>query len=89
MPYTDSVVSSSSGCIAGQNATFGLSSVEDYDLWKAAFDDLRSVLQTAGCKGEFVFRNADDPNQITVMSEIDSLEKARAFVAAHALHTAM
>ena len=67
----------------------GQISVEDYDLWMAAFDELRSELKAAGSEGEFVFRNANDPNQITVMSEIDSLEKARAFVAADALHTAM
>lgn len=67
----------------------GQISVDDFDLWKAAFDDLRSTLKTAGSKGEFVFRNADNPNQITVMSEIDSLEKARAFVAADALPKAV
>ena len=64
-------------------------SVEDFDLWKRAFDQLRPELKTAGSKGEFVFRNVDHPNQITVLSEVANQKKARAFVSADDTRTAM
>ena len=67
----------------------GQISAEDFELWKAAFDQLRPELKAAGSKEEFLFRNADDPNQTTVMSEIENLEKARAFLAADTLPNAM
>ena len=63
--------------------------VNDFKLWKKTFDELRLELNTAGSNGEFIFRNTADPNRITVLSEIDDLEKARAFVIADALPNAM
>lgn len=53
-------------------------SVEDYDKWKTVFDE-EEARQAAGSKGGIVFRNADDPNQITVLIEWDNLDSARAF----------
>ncbi len=53
-------------------------SVEDYDKWKLVFDE-QEIRQAGGSKGGFVFRNADDPNQITVLLEWDNMENARAF----------
>jgi heme-degrading monooxygenase HmoA len=64
-------------------------SVEDYDKWKAVFDEQGATRQAAGSKGGFVLRNADDPNQITVLLEVDNLDDARAFAGSDDLHEAM
>jgi hypothetical protein len=54
-------------------------SVEDYNKWKPVFDEMGAIRQAAGCKGGFVFRNADDPNQISAWSAWDNLNNARAY----------
>jgi heme-degrading monooxygenase HmoA len=63
-------------------------SVEDYAKWKLVFDDQESR-QAAGSKGGFVFRNADDPNKITVLLEWDNLDNARAFAGSDDLRESM
>ena len=62
--------------------------VEDYDKWKLMFDE-HGTRQAAGSKGGFVFRNADDPNQITVLMEWDNLDNARAFAGSDDLRESM
>jgi heme-degrading monooxygenase HmoA len=64
-------------------------SVEDQKKWKAVFDEHETVRKAAGSKGGLVFRNADDPNHITVLLEMDSLEHARAFAGSSELREAM
>jgi heme-degrading monooxygenase HmoA len=68
---------------------FKNSEIEDYDKWKAVFDEQGATRQAAGSKGGFVLRNADDPNQITVLLEWDNLENARAFAGSDDLREAM
>ena len=63
-------------------------SVEDYAKWKPVFDE-QEDRQAAGSKGGFIFRNADDPNQITVLLEWDTLDNARAFAGSDELKEAM
>ena len=62
--------------------------VEDYDKWKLLFDE-HEDRQAAGSKGGVVFRNADNPNQVTVLLEWDNLENARAFTGSEDLREAM
>ena len=38
------------------------SKVQDFAKWKAAYDDHRTVRETAGLTERYVLRNADDPN---------------------------
>ena len=64
-------------------------SVEDKNKWKAVFDEHKAVREAAGSKGGLVFRNADDPNHITVLLEVDSMEHARAFAGSSELREAM
>ena len=64
-------------------------SVEDYDKWKSVFDEGGATRQAAGSKGGFVLRNADDPNQITILLEWDNLDNARAFAGSDDLREAM
>ena len=64
-------------------------SVENYDKWKLIFDEHGATRQAAGSKGGVVLRNADDPNQITILLEWDNLENARAFAGSDELREAM
>jgi len=53
--------------------------VEDYNKWKAAFDDHASYRSENGSKGGKVFRNANDPNELFVLLEWDSIQNAQKF----------
>jgi heme-degrading monooxygenase HmoA len=64
-------------------------SVEDYARWKAGFDGHGATRQASGSNGALVLRNAEDPNQVTVLMEWDSLENARAFAGSDELREAM
>ena len=63
--------------------------VQDYAAWKALFDEHASTRQAAGSKGGYVFRNADDPNELVVVLEWDDLAKARQFIGSDDLRQAM
>jgi heme-degrading monooxygenase HmoA len=49
--------------------------VRDYDRWREVFD--AAGREAAGCRGARVFRNAEDPLEVVVLFEWDSLESAR------------
>ena len=63
--------------------------VEDYAAWKAAFDENRTTRQAAGGRGGVVYRDADNPNQITTILEWDNLDNARRFAQSDELREAM
>ena len=63
--------------------------VQDYAVWKAAFDEHGSTRKAAGSKGGWLFRSADDPNELVAIFEWDSLENARKFVGSDDLRRAM
>ena len=64
--------------------------VEDYGKWKAAFD-AHAPLRKAGGSTENIniLRNADDPNDLTVLIGWSDLQKARAFSQSPELRAAM
>ena len=64
-------------------------SVENYNRWKTAFDREGAKRKAAGSRGGTVLRNADDPNQITVLFKWDNLQNARAFANSDDLHETM
>lgn len=64
-------------------------SVEDYARWKVGFDDHGATRQASGSKGALVLRNAEDPNQVTLLLEWDNLDNARAFANSDELREAM
>ena len=45
--------------------------VEDYARWKSVFDDDPLDRASNGSKGGFVFRSANDPNEVMVLLEWD------------------
>ena len=63
--------------------------VQDYAAWKAVFDEHGSARQGAGSKGGWLFRSADDPNELVVILEWDDLNNARQFVGSDDLRQAM
>jgi len=63
--------------------------VEDYEKWKLGFDEHGTTRQERGSKGGRLFRNADDPNEVTIVLEWDNLENARHFAHSEELREAM
>lgn len=53
--------------------------VEDYGKWKPVFDAHAATRKAAGCKGGRLFRNSDNPNEIIVVWDWDSVENAKKF----------
>jgi heme-degrading monooxygenase HmoA len=64
-------------------------SVDDYTKWKTGFDENAEIRKAAGSKGASVFRNADNPDQVTVLLKWDNLKNARAFAGSDELREAM
>ncbi len=54
--------------------------VEDYDRWKSVFDDHAPLRQAAGSKGGYLFRSADNPNEVVLIMEMEDLDRARQLV---------
>lgn len=63
--------------------------IQDFAVWKSAFDEHVDVRRAAGEKEHQIFRSADDPNSITVLVEWDSLDNARIFLQSGELRDAM
>ncbi|MBI2709129.1 MAG: antibiotic biosynthesis monooxygenase [Actinobacteria bacterium] len=61
----------------------------DYDAWRPVFDEHRAARQAHGCTSERVYRAADDPNSITIVTEWPSKEAAEGFMADPSLAEAM
>jgi hypothetical protein len=54
--------------------------VQDYDVWKAQLDDHRRALGRAGVTRHWLYRGADDPNEVMTVFELPSLEAAGRFL---------
>lgn len=54
--------------------------VEDYAKWKPVFDDHSNARKAAGSKGGYLFRNANDGNEVMIVLEVEDLERCRQFV---------
>ena len=64
--------------------------VADYAKWRASFDAHESMRRAGGSTGVFqVYRDVENPNQITVMAEWDNAENAWKFASDPALKEAM
>jgi quinol monooxygenase YgiN len=53
--------------------------VEDYAKWKPVFDQHAATRKAAGSKGGTLYRSADNPNELLIVWEWDSLANARKF----------
>ena len=54
--------------------------VEDYAKWKPVFDQIATARKASGgAKSGILFREADSPNEVTVLIEWDNLESAHKY----------
>jgi heme-degrading monooxygenase HmoA len=53
--------------------------VAEFGKWKQAYEDHRSTRQAAGIKDLYVWRNAEDPNEVIVLFEASDVAKAKDF----------
>ncbi len=51
--------------------------LKDYEKWKPVFDELRPKRKEYGAIGGYLYRAADNPNELVVLMEWESVEKAR------------
>lgn len=63
--------------------------VEDYKTWKTAFDNFSKTRKSGGERSFKLWRAAEDPNDISVLFEWDTLENARTFMKSTELKNAM
>ena len=61
----------------------------DFDRFKKVFQDDEARRGSMGCRGGVVYRVADDPGNIIVVLEWDSLDAARAFAGSLELEEAV
>jgi heme-degrading monooxygenase HmoA len=53
--------------------------VRDFDTWKAAFDEHEVARRAHGARRHWLYRTAEDPNDVVVAIEFPTDEAARAF----------
>ncbi len=63
--------------------------VSDYAAFRKVYDDFQPTAKRMGSTAEAVYQAADDPNDITVYQDFDSLETAQAFASSNDLREAM
>jgi len=62
---------------------------KDYTKWKTVFDEHSVTRNASGSKGARLFRNTDNPNEMVIIFEWDSLEKAKKFAQSEDLKKTM
>jgi erythromycin esterase-like protein len=63
--------------------------VRDYAEWRPTFDKHKHLRDKAGFKNTQVYRNADDPKEVMVLSEAADVAKAREALANQEIRNAM
>jgi hypothetical protein len=53
--------------------------VKDYDRWRPMYDAHESARQMAGLEEEFIFRDAGNPNLVTILFRASDIDLARQF----------
>ncbi len=63
--------------------------VADFAKWKQAYDAFDGERKGMGVVGDAVFTSADDPNDVTVWHDFETLQSARGFVESARLREVM
>lgn len=63
--------------------------VADFDAWKAQYDDFDEERSTMGVVDHAVYRNVDDPRDVTVWHDFESRGAAEEFTGADRLREVM
>lgn len=52
----------------------------DFDAWKTRFESQTDIRAEAGCRGIRRFRGVEDPQELMLIFDWDTIENAKAFV---------
>lgn len=63
--------------------------VADYQKWKTVYDEGKSMIKSNGGKRQTLYKNVDNPNELIVVTEVESLDSARKLVQSDDLKNAM
>jgi heme-degrading monooxygenase HmoA len=63
--------------------------VKDFTKWKPVYDEHANVRKDSGSKGAHLFRNADNPNEVFVLYEWETVDKAKKFAQSENLRQKM
>jgi hypothetical protein len=63
--------------------------VQDYDEWKTVYDAQEKMRIDYGIKEKYVLHKIDSPNELTILFEVDDVEKAKEFMHSPDLKEAM
>ena len=63
--------------------------VADYATWRGHYDAFQKTDEASVIKAETVFQGTDDPNDVTVIHEFDSITEAQALLGSQQLQEAM
>ena len=63
--------------------------VADYKAWRKIYDEFQPTAAGHGFKSTAVYQTVDNPNEVTVTHDFDSVEAARTFTQAEELKNAM
>jgi quinol monooxygenase YgiN len=63
--------------------------VRDFDAWLPLFKEHRAVREQYGCRSHRVYRGLEEPNEITIVLDFPTRERAEAFYQEPSLREAM
>jgi hypothetical protein len=63
--------------------------VADFDAWKKVFDSMTEIRRAHGWLSTLVYRDASDPNFVTIVNRVKDLDGAKRYGASDALRTGM
>ena len=63
--------------------------VSDFDQWKKAYDDFEPERESLGVTDHGAFQTKDNPNNVTLYHEFDTMDAEEAFVSNPKLMTIM
>lgn len=64
-------------------------SVENYDVWRKAYDEFDGERRGMGVTGDGVYQALDNPNDITLYHDFATPEQAESFVSSERLKETM
>jgi len=63
--------------------------LEDYARWRPVFGEFAGLRKTVGSKGAHLFQKSDSPDEVVLLFEWDSVEKARQYFQSEELRRGM
>jgi quinol monooxygenase YgiN len=68
---------------------FVVHDVKDFGAWKQAYDAFDGERQSMGVTGHGVYQAEENPNQITIYHDFESMDAAKAFMQSDRLREVM